>query len=90
MSMKTLRSSARAMALRISGLSNGGAVEFTTRLVLTLVGLRSQMAFGACARTSLSSGTVMSRSNVMSNSPATKPRMRVERLSMMRISMAST
>ena len=88
--MKALRSSASAIALRICGLSNGGAAELTARLVLTLVGPSSQMALGACARTSLSSGTVMSRSNVMSNSPDTNARMRVERLSMMRISMAST
>ena len=88
--MKALRSSASAMARRICGLSKGGAAELTARLVLTSVGLSSQMAFGAPARTSFISGTVMSRSKVMSNSPDTNARMRVERLSMMRISMAST
>ena len=39
--------------------------------------------------TSLISGTVMSPVKVMSNSPATKARTRVERLVMMRHSMAS-
>ena len=88
--MKAWRSSASAMALRICGLSNGGAPELTARLVVTPVGPSWQMALGACAVTSFISGTVTSRSNVMSNSPDTNARMRVERLSMMRISMAST
>ena len=88
--MKALRSSASAIALRICGLSNGGAAELTARLVLTLVGLSWQIAFGAWALTSFISGTVTSRSKVMSNSPDTNAKMRVERLSMMRISMAST
>ena len=87
--MKALRSIASAIALRICGLSNGGAAVFTIRLVLTLLGRSSQIALGACLAMSFISGTVMSLSNVMSNSPATNPSMRVDRLSMMRISMAS-
>ena len=54
--MKALRSSASAIARRISGLSNGGDVELTMMLVLTLVGATTQTAFGACVLTSLSSG----------------------------------
>ena len=46
--MKALRSSASAIALRIFGLLNGGGLGLTIRLVETLVGASSQMAFGAC------------------------------------------
>ena len=74
--MKALRSSASAIARRSSALLNGGASRLTIRLVLTLVGASSQIAFGACAFMSLSSGTVDSVGKVMSNLPAMKARMR--------------
>jgi hypothetical protein len=48
------------------------------------------MALGAWLLTSLRSGTVTSALKVMSNSPATKARMRVERFSITFQSMAST
>ena len=81
--MNALRSSASAMARRISGLSNGGDDELTMMLVETLIGSTSQIAFGACALTSLSSGIVTSVGNVMSNLPEMKPRIAVERFGMM-------
>ena len=87
--MNALRSSASAMALRTLALLNGGAVGLTIRLVETPVGDSSQIAFGACAFTSFSSGTDTSAENVRSNSPATNARMRVERFSMTFHSMAS-
>ena len=46
------------MALRISGLSNGGASRLTIRLVLLFIDAISQIALGACALTSFSSGMV--------------------------------
>ena len=56
--MKLLRSSARAIARRISGLSNGGASRFTIKLVLWLAGCNSQTACGASFCMSFISGTV--------------------------------
>ena len=87
--IKALRSSASAIARRISGLSNGGAVELTMMLVLTLIGATTQTAFGAWVLTSLSSGIDTSVGNVMSNLPATNARMAVERFGMMVNSMPS-
>ena len=46
-----------------------------------VLGTTSQMAFGACEVTSLIKGMVTSAGKVMSNSPATKARIRVERFS---------
>ena len=77
------------MAARILASSNGGVSRLTIRLMLTPVGRRPHTAFGAPLATSFMSGMVTSESNVRSNSPATKARMRVERLGMMRHSTAS-
>ena len=88
--MIALRSSASARALRTLASLKGGADGLMIRLVETPVGASSQMALGACAVTSLSSGTVTSAEKVMSNSPATNARMRVERFSITFHSMAST
>src|SRR5258705_12552022 len=78
-----LRSSASAIARRISRLSKGGADELTMILVLTLIGSTTQTAFGACALTSLRSGIDTSVGNVKSNLPATNARMAVEQLGIM-------
>ena len=77
------------MARRSCALSNGALSRLTRILTGTLVGARLQIAAGACAVTSFISGTVMSPTKVMSNSPATKASTRVERLVMMRHSIAS-
>ena len=53
------------------------------------LGRVSQTASGFCALTSANSGKVTSLSNVMSNSPAPKPNMRVLRLGTIFQSMAS-
>ena len=87
--MNALRSSASASAWRISGLSNGGDDELTMMLVLTLFGATTHIAVGSCALTSLSSGIDTSVGNVMSNLPATKPRIAVDRFGMMVNSMPS-
>ena len=87
--MKALRSSASAIARRMSRLSNGGEDELTMMLVETLIGSTTHTAFGACVLTSLSSGIDTSVGNVMSNLPETKPRIAVERLVMMVNSMPS-
>ncbi len=87
--MNALRSSASAIARRISRLSNGGEDELTMMLVETLIGSTTQTAFGACFLTSLSSGIETSVGNVMSNLPEIKPRIAVERLVMMVNSMPS-
>src|ERR1700720_3714046 len=89
MSMNALRSRASAMARRMSRLSNGGLSRLTMRLMLTLSGSRSHTACGAWDWMSLSSGMVTSDGNVMSNLPATKARIAVERLGMMENSMPS-
>ena len=89
MSLNGFWSIASTSARRSSGLSNGGASRLIRMLVLTLVGRASQTASGFCALTSFSIGKVTSESNVMSNSPATKPSMRVLRLGTIFQSMAS-
>src|SRR4029078_6310154 len=81
--MKALRSSANAIARRTSRLSNGGEDELTMMLVETLVGSTTQTALGAWDFTSFSKGIVICVGNVMSNLPATNPRIAVERLVMM-------
>ena len=86
---KALRSSVSAMALRMSTLLNGGESRLTMRLVLTLVGATTQTAFGAWLLTSLSSGIDTSVGKVMSNLPAVKARIAVERFGMMVYSMPS-
>ena len=58
-------------------------------LVLTLFGSTTHTAFGAWVLTSFSSGIDTSVGNVMSNLPAMKARMAVERLGMMVNSMPS-
>jgi hypothetical protein len=68
-----------AMALRISGLSNGGASRFRIRLVLLFMPAISHWALGACALTSFSSGMVTANGAVMSKRLLTKPRIAVER-----------
>ncbi|MGY3462467.1 hypothetical protein ACVWW5_007917 [Bradyrhizobium sp. LM3.4] len=87
--MNALRSSDSAMARRMSMLSNGGADELTMMLVATLLGSTTQTAFGACDLTSFNSGMLTSVGKVMSNLPATKARMAVERFGMMVNSMPS-
>src|SRR5207248_2843994 len=89
METKALRSSAIAMARRMSMLSKGDDDELTMMLVETLVGSTAQTAFGDCDFRSFSSGIVMCVGNVMSNLPATKARMAVERFGMMVNSMPS-
>ena len=89
MSTNDLRSSDSATARRTSALSNGALSRLMIRLVETLVGSSTQTAFGACAFTSFSSGIETSVGNVMSNLPATKPRIAVERFGMMVYSMPS-
>ena len=88
------RSADLRMSVRLGRLDEdkqkGGAEGLMMRLVETPVGASSQMAFGAWAVTSLSSGTDTSAENVMSNSPATNARMRVDRFSITFHSMAST
>ena len=59
------------------------------RLVATFIGSITQTAFGACDLTSLSSGIDTSVGKVMSNLPATKARIAVERLVMIVYSMPS-
>src|ERR1700736_6959105 len=81
--MNALRSSASASARRMSRLSNGGEDELTMMLVETLIGSTTHTAFGACDLTSLSSGIDTSVGNVMSNLPATKGGIGVERFEMM-------
>ena len=87
--MKALRSSASIIARRMSGLSKGGLSRLISRLVLTLVGTSSQIACGAWLLMSFISGTVTSVGKVMSNLPATKPRIAVERFGMIVYSMPS-
>ena len=87
--MNALRSSASAMALRTSGLSNGAAVLLTIMLMVLLDGENWHVAFGACEATSFRPAIVTSERNVRSNSPAMKASSRVERLSMTLKSMPS-
>jgi len=82
--LNTWRSSASDIALRISGLSNGGLTRLTMRLICVPVVIGSQIAFGACPFISLSRRTLMSEGKVISNSPVWKASMRVARLSMTR------
>jgi hypothetical protein len=89
MSLKDLRSSDSTSADRILGSLNGATSRLTIRLIELLVGCSSQIAFGSCALMSRTSATVRSSESVMSNSPATKAKTRVERLEMTRHSMAS-
>src|SRR6202022_50281 len=84
-----LRSSASAIARRISRLSKGGEEALTMMLVLTLFGSTTHTAFGACALTSFRSGIDTSVGNVISNCPEINPRIAVERLGMMVNSMPS-
>src|SRR6478672_5268871 len=57
--LNTWRSSASDIALRISGLSNGGLTRLTMRLICVPVVIGSQIAFGACPFISLSRRTLM-------------------------------
>ena len=87
--MKALRSSVSAIALRTSALSNGGRSRLMIRLIETFSGVVSQIAFGSCECTSFSSGMLTSVGKVMSNLPAMKARIAVERFGMMVNSMPS-
>ena len=87
--MNDFRSSVRAMARQISGLSKGGLSRLTIRLVFTFIGAISQIAAGSCALMSCSSGMVTSAGNVMSSLPATNARMAVEQFGMTVNSMPS-
>jgi hypothetical protein len=66
MVLKALRSSASDIAFRIAGLSNGGLMRLTRRLIWVLVAVISQIAPGARALTSAISGTLTSEGKVMS------------------------
>ena len=66
MVLNGLRSSASDIALRISGLSNGGLTRLTIRLICVPVVIISQIAFGARALTSFIRGTLTSEGKVMS------------------------
>ena len=89
MSMNALRSSANAIALRSSRLSNGGFSRLMIRLVLTLIGAISQIAVGSCVLMSFISAAVISVGKVMSTLPATKASTAVARLLMIVYSMPS-
>src|SRR5262249_11906871 len=89
-STNALRSSARAMALRISGSLNGGESRLTIRLVLTLVGAVSQIALAAWFFTSFAIGMLQSYGKDISPLPARKARTAVERLAMMVYSIPSS
>ena len=89
MVLNALRSSASDIALRISALSNGCEPRLTIRLTATPVDLSSHTAFGAWVFMSFISGAETSVGKVRSNSPVVKARMRVERFSMILMSMAS-
>ena len=84
MVLNGLRSSASDIALRISGLSNGGLTRLTIRLTCVPDVMISQIAFGARALMSFTRGTVTSDGKVMSKSPVENASMRVARLSMTR------
>ena len=84
MSMKDLRSKVSCIAQRSTGLSSGGALV-TRRLARPFIGLTSQIACGARLCTCLTSGIETSYGKVISNLPATKARIAVERLAMERI-----
>jgi hypothetical protein len=83
MSLKALRSSESAMARRRSALSNGGTSRLTMRFVLTFMGATSHTASGAWDLMSFRSGIVTSVGKVMSNLPAMKARIAVDRFGMM-------
>ena len=87
--MNALRSSVSTSARRISGLSKGGLSRLISRLVLTLVGTTRRPRCGAWLSMSFISGTVISVGKVMSNLPATKPSIAVERFGMIVYSMPS-
>ena len=79
-STKALRSSASTSARRMSGLSNGAAVRFTSRLTLRFIDVVSQIAAGASFFTNLRSFGVTSHGKVRSKRPATKLSAAVEGL----------
>src|ERR1700704_4239184 len=89
MSMNALRSMLSATARRISGLSNGGFVRDMMMLVASVAGPTSQIACGDWSLTSFSNGIDTSYGKVMSNLPATKARIAVDRLGMIVNSMPS-
>src|SRR5262245_50335267 len=90
MSTNALRLSDSGLARRCSrAYLNGSFCEFTRMVDLTYIETREHTACGACDFTSLSSGMVTSVGKVMSNLPATKARIAVDRLGMMVNSMPS-
>ena len=89
MSRNTLRSIASCIALRMSGSSKGGLSRFTIRFIDTIVSSTSQIALGAWLWMSRIVCTVASYGNVMSNWPAIKARVCVDRLGMIVHSIAS-
>ena len=89
MLMNAWRSSASAMARRMSGLLKGGAVKLISSPTDSLVGAISQTACGACFWRSASKGTETSLGKVMSNLPATNASSAVERLGMIWYSIPS-
>ena len=80
MSIKARRSRLNAIARRNSALSKGGTSRLTIRLRPTPVGANSQIACGICAFTSFHSGTEVPYGQVMSNLPAMKANVAVDRL----------
>ena len=77
------------MARRSLGSSNGGLSRLTIRFVVTPVERRTHCALGASFLTVFSNGTDTSATKVMSNLPAMKDSMRVERSGMIVKSMPS-
>ena len=86
--MNALRSNVSAIARRISGLSKGGASRLMIRLALAFAGTSSQIACRRLALDILQQGTV-TNGKVMSNLPAIKARIAVDRFGMMVYSMPS-
>ena len=86
--MNDLRSKLSCIARRNAGLSKGG-VGLTRRVARPFIGLTSQIACGAWLFICFTSGIDTSYGNVMSNLPATKARIAVERLGMIIYSMPS-
>src|SRR5580704_19254550 len=77
------------IALRSSGLSNGGFSRLMIRLVLTLPGGSAQIASARCFCRSWVSGMVNVPAKVSSYLPATKARIAVERFLMIVYSIPS-
>ncbi len=89
MSTKALRSMLSAIACRRLGSSKGGLSRLTIRLRLILPGLNSQIALGIWLSIFFLSATVRLYGKVMSNVPAVKANVAVDRLLMIVYSIPS-